>query len=158
MKRDCYIRLFSDPETEGFAVRLLHDGFSYTFIGRILNCDRSSVYSLQKRKEADGMVFKNYEKSLDKIYKLNYRKINREKRRRARLEKLPKPSTMKFFKPEEGTTYAEYRAIDQEKTREIREERMEIARETIRKVHLQRDAEEAEKKRYREKLKLKKHG
>jgi hypothetical protein len=158
MRRDNYVRLFNDPEIEGFAVRLMHDGFSHAFIGRLLDCDRTSVYALQKRKEKNGMVFKKFKVSIDREYKVTYREIKRQKEYQERISKRPRKPTMKFFKPVEGTTYAEYIAIDNEKTKNARMERIAAGKETIRKVRIKRALEEEEEKRSREEFRLKKHG
>ena len=52
-----YIRLFDNPDNVQDAIDMLNAGMSFSHIGRILKCDRTSVMSFFEREKEKGVVF-----------------------------------------------------------------------------------------------------
>lgn len=143
MARFTYIKLFKDPEIEARAIKMINEGFSFTFIGRLLRCDRTSVMALKKRKMEAGMVFKNVGDSLDRLYRRGYIKIKKDKQNIQ--QDLPIKKEVNNFedtlKVNKGKTYAEYLKIEKKKTQKSRNASKRRALETLRKVRLKREKE-----------------
>lgn len=56
--RESFVKLFRFKENSDRAISLINEGYSFRFIGIIMNCDRTSVMDFYRRKKKEGIVFK----------------------------------------------------------------------------------------------------
>lgn len=132
--RHGYVRLFRFQENTDKAIELIRLGFSYSDIGIVLGCDRTSVMSFHRRKIRDGVDFGMFDGQRSQLKK---RLSNCEDVEKTKEELLR--DTIKFNNVEEdtgeiinqGKSYEEYLEDYKKEISEIQKERMEKAKEVI---------------------------
>lgn len=123
MSRKDFTKLFNKKENVDLAIKLIDDDFSFSFIGNLLGCDRTSVYSFYKRMGERGHVFKKTKKKkIDIIYRKSQKEYKAEKKRR-NPDKINK-----------GKTYKEYLEESKSRSKKLVKARMILARKTLREL------------------------
>jgi len=132
-----YTRIFKDQDKVDLTVKLLNDGFSFSFIGNLLECHRSSVYSFKKRKVKEGVVFKKVGNKLDIIYNRFHKACKSKKLKSNYLADFERAF-------DKGKTYKEY--VEESRKRDIGKvksvaSRMRQARQNLKEARIREKQE-----------------
>lgn len=112
-KKAGYKRIFDDQAMTDLAIDMLYNGYTHEDIAHVVGCTRASVSEFKKRViEKRGYVFPKF------------------KGDRPKVDKSRNPETG----INQGKTYAEYLAVEKNKAKEAKKERMVKARETMAKL------------------------
>jgi hypothetical protein len=95
-----YIRLFKIEENCQKATMLINAGYTLGAIGKLLDCDRTSIIAFQEREEAKGVKFTKC---------LGHRKQLSRKKEEVRIKRVYIDRSVKYEeKINEGKSYEEY--------------------------------------------------
>jgi hypothetical protein len=135
-KRRTYIRVFRDPENIRLAKKMLLCGYSQSEVSRVLRVDHTSIMIFKRRCRTEGIFFPD---------------SSTKKSERGPEFVIRVPSIIKIQKSESiileeninrgKTCYNDYLRDYKEKVADAEKQRMETAKETIRKIHEKRKQE-----------------